>query len=114
MKKLVVLFAFSLLYLPLQTLAHHPAADIVDEDIYAMIDEMVAETPHADIVFDDDMGGGMSTTTTTITGSLNAIESLVDDGLLDDAAQLEGDVYMTIEFTDDGTTIFTINQEVER
>lgn len=34
-------------------LAHHPAADIVDPDIYAMIDENVADTPHADLTFDD-------------------------------------------------------------
>lgn len=31
--------------------AHHPAEDIVDEDIYAMIDENVADTPHADLDF---------------------------------------------------------------
>lgn len=33
--------------------AHHPAADIVDEDIYFMIDENVSDTPHADLVFSD-------------------------------------------------------------
>lgn len=33
--------------------AHHPAADIVDPEIYAMIDENVADTPHADLTFDD-------------------------------------------------------------
>ena len=33
--------------------AHHPAADIVDPDIYARIDENVSDTPHADMVFDD-------------------------------------------------------------
>lgn len=31
--------------------AHHPAADIVDEDIYEMIDENVADTPHAELDF---------------------------------------------------------------
>jgi hypothetical protein len=31
--------------------AHHPAEDIVDEDIYEMIDENVADTPHADLDF---------------------------------------------------------------
>lgn len=38
--------------------AHHPAADIVDEDIYAMIDENVADTPHADPDLDDLMNMG--------------------------------------------------------
>jgi len=28
--------------------AHHPAEDIVDEETWAMIDENVADTPHAD------------------------------------------------------------------
>lgn len=31
--------------------AHHPAKDIVDEETWAMIDENVADTPHADLDF---------------------------------------------------------------
>lgn len=31
--------------------AHHPAEEIVDEDIYFMIDKNVSDTPHADLVF---------------------------------------------------------------
>lgn len=31
--------------------AHHPAEDIVEEDIYWMIDENVSDTPHADLDF---------------------------------------------------------------
>ncbi len=38
--------------------AHHPAADRVDPEIYEMIDANVADTPHADLVFDD-MGRDM-------------------------------------------------------
>ena len=38
--------------------AHHPAADIVDPEIYSMIDDNVADTPHADLVLDD-MGSAM-------------------------------------------------------
>jgi len=37
--------------------AHHPAEDIVDEDIYEMIDLNVADTPHADLDFTS-MGSG--------------------------------------------------------
>lgn len=33
-------------------IAHHPAEDIVDPDIYAMIDENVSDA-HAEMVFDD-------------------------------------------------------------
>jgi len=43
-------------------LAHHPAADMVDPEIYEMIDENVADTPHADMVFDD-MGSAMESVT---------------------------------------------------
>ncbi len=38
--------------------AHHPAAEVVDAEIYSMIDENVADTPHADMVLDD-MGSAM-------------------------------------------------------
>lgn len=34
-------------------LAHHPAEDIVDPDIYEMIDDNVTDTPHADLDFTD-------------------------------------------------------------
>ena len=44
--------------------AHHPAADIVDPEVYEMIDENVADTPHADMVFDD-MGSAMGGMTDT-------------------------------------------------
>jgi hypothetical protein len=38
--------------------AHHPAADIVDQEVYDMIDENVSDV-HADMTFDD-MGGDTS------------------------------------------------------
>jgi hypothetical protein len=49
---LITLFSTSAAY------AHHPAEDRVDPDIYAMIDANVADTPHADLTFDD-MGSTM-------------------------------------------------------
>ncbi len=61
MKKIITTFALCLALAASPVLAHHPAADIVDPEIYEMIDNMVADTPHADLVFDDEMG------TTTIT-----------------------------------------------
>ena len=33
--------------------AHHPTADIVDPEISEMIDDAVADTPHADLDFGD-------------------------------------------------------------
>ena len=68
--------------------AHHAAEGIVDEEIYAMIDAMVADTPHADLVFDD-MGGGM--TEIDITTPVQDLEQMVAAGLLDAVAMLDGD-----------------------
>ena len=56
MKKSFLTTAFIVSLASTSAFAHHPAADIVDPEIYAMIDENVADTPHADLTFDD-MGG---------------------------------------------------------
>lgn len=56
MKNFVLTTAFFVSMASTSAFAHHPAADIVDPEIYAMIDENVADTPHADLTFDD-MGG---------------------------------------------------------
>jgi hypothetical protein len=53
MKKSLFISAAILVLTFNQAQAHHPAEDIVDPDIYAMIDENVSDTPHADMVFDD-------------------------------------------------------------
>lgn len=89
--------------------AHHPAADIVDEDIYVMIDSMVADTPHADLVFTD-MGGGITEITLT-TRTLTSLENMIDDGLLDYASMLDGDVEIGIDLSNNGGTTMTITQE---
>ena len=100
------------LFLAFPVYAHHPAADIVDAEIYAIIDGIVSDTPHADLVFDD-MGGG-DTLTTTITSSLRSAEKLVDAGLISEVSELNGDVYMTIEFAEQGNEIIiTITQMPE-
>ena len=96
MKKIVSVFVICLAFAVGSAIAHHPAADIVDEEIYDMIDEMVSETPHATMVFDDDMG------TTTITAdSVSEAEDLINDGLLADLSLLDGEVTVTISFGDD-------------
>ena len=88
-------------------IAHHAAEGIVDEEIYAMIDAMVADTPHAELDFSD-MGGG--TTQMDITTPIPDLEDLVAAGLLRYAALLDGDVSMTIEFTDRRNLTVTIVQ----
>ena len=60
---------------------------------YAMIDEMVADTPHATLEFDD-----MNNTSTITTDSVSAAEDLINDGLLADLSLLDDDVTVTISF----------------
>lgn len=95
MKKITVALAVCFLLIPVLTYAHHPAADIVDEEIYAMIDEMVADTPHAELEFDE---MGDVTTTTITTDTVSAAEDLIDEGLLADISLLDGNVTVSIEF----------------
>ena len=96
MKKIVTTFALCLALAAVPALAHHPAEDIVDPEIYAMIDEMVADTPHADLVFDDVMG-----TTEITTDSVSEAEDLIDDGLLATLSLLDEEVTVTITFGDE-------------
>lgn len=86
--------------------AHHPAASIVDEEIYEMIDSMVADTPHGDMVFDT-MG---STTMIEITGRITDMQQLVDADLLSYLALLDGDVSLNITFTSPRALTMTIEQ----
>lgn len=59
-KRFMKAAAVASLFASAAAFAHHPTADIVDPEIYEMIDENVADTPHADLVLDD-MGGGQMT-----------------------------------------------------
>ena len=88
-------------------IAHHAAEGIVDEEIYAMIDAMVADTPHADLDFSDMGGGSMQMDITT---PVTDLEDLVAAGLLRYVAMLDGDVTLTIEFTDRRNLTVTILQ----
>jgi hypothetical protein len=89
--------------------AHHPAADIVDEEIYAMIDSMVADTPHATMTFDE-MGGGMTESSVT-TDSLTEFETLIEEqDLLEYVELLDGVVDVSIRFNVDSSVTMTVNQ----
>lgn len=88
--------------------AHHAAEGIVDDDIYASIDEMVADTPHATMELTD--MGGDTTEITVSTGTVRSLENMIDDGLLDLAAMLDGEVTMLIELDDQAGATATITQ----
>jgi len=109
MKKYFQLSALALLLGSTNLYAHHPAADIVDEEIYEQIDSMVADTPHATLTFDE-MGGGMTETSIT-TDSLSAFEDLIArDDLLEYVELLDGVVEVDISFNDDSSVTMTVNQ----
>jgi len=108
MKKLFRTSLYSLAIVSMGALAHHPAADIVDEEIYAMIDEMVADTPHADMTFDS--MGSSTTDMTVTTRSAASMQNLLDDGLISFAARLDGDVSVSIDFNADNSVDLRISQ----
>ena len=96
MKKTLLTSAIFMALTSTATLAHHPAADIVDPEIYAMIDENVADTPHADLTFDDmgrdmdDMGAAME--------SRQDMESM--DGIMESRQEM-GDFGAAMESRED-------------
>ena len=79
MNKLTHLTALTFLLVSANAYAHHPAEDIVDPEVYEMIEENISEV-HLDMTFDD-MGGD-----TTEVGS--AMEAQDIDG----GAAMGGDV----------------------
>jgi hypothetical protein len=52
MKKMLFATAVAMTFGTTAAFAHHPAAEIVDPEIYAMIDENVSDT-HAELTLDD-------------------------------------------------------------
>jgi hypothetical protein len=53
MKSLVKVAVLTSMLASFSAFAHHPAEDIIDEDVWAMVDENVADTPHADLDLSD-------------------------------------------------------------
>ena len=107
MKKIALLAALIMFCCTGNSLAHHAAASILDEEVYQMIDDLVADTPHADMVFIDPDSGMMEIDTTTSVG----VENLIEDGLLTYAGMLDGDVEVIIEFGQGASVSLTIIQE---
>jgi hypothetical protein len=53
MKSLVKVAVLTSMLASFSAFAHHPAEDIIDEDVWAMVDENVSDTPHADLDLSD-------------------------------------------------------------
>ena len=96
------------LLLTTAVMAHHPAADIVDEEVYLNIEEMVADTPHANLDFEDMDGDMMITISTQEVADLEAM--ITDYGLIADVSLLSGRVSVDITFRGSGRTVFTVTQ----
>jgi len=65
MKKILLTASFIMTLASTTAFAHHPAADMVDPEIYATIDENVSDTPHAVMTFDD-MGSDMEAASSAV------------------------------------------------
>ena len=91
MKKSILTTAFIVSLASTSAFAHHPAADIVDPEIYAMIDENVADTPHADLTFDDMGGMGRDDTSPMNDAAAlrDEVSSMGDDVAMDADAAME-------------------------
>lgn len=110
MKKFVALVTVSLvLTVAAVAVAHHAAAGIVDEEIYQMIDDLVADTPHGEFTLDD-LGSGM-TEITIGRVTLVSVERMIEDDLLVYASMLDGDVTVQISFAGPRDVEMVILQE---
>jgi hypothetical protein len=111
MKKLLTAALVSTAIAAFPVFGHHAAEGMVDDEVYEMIDTLLMDTPHAEMTSDDIAIGMTDVTTTTITTrSIPQMENILEDGLLDYAAMLDGDVEITIGFSSDGDVTLTITQ----
>ncbi len=108
MRNLLIATVLCLALFSAPAFSHHAAEGIVDEEIYEMIDVMVADTPHGELTLDD-LGGGMTEMTIT-TRTVNSMETMLDDGLLTYISMLDGEVSLTIDFDPSGSVEMTISQ----
>ena len=92
--------------------AHHMAEGTVDEEVYEMIDALVADTPHAEMV---DLPA-TDADRMIDADSVQFLENMIDDGLLNYVGMLDGEVSVVIDFNVDGdrqTVYMGIYQDTE-
>lgn len=110
MKKLLTLTLTLALgtLIALPVIAHHAAEGMVDDDVYAMIDELVSDTPHATMVIGD-LAVGMTELTVTMT-NINAMEDLAVGGLFKYMGMLDGETDINIDMNDMRNITMTLIQ----
>ncbi|MEJ2308723.1 MAG: hypothetical protein P8Z31_00985 [Gammaproteobacteria bacterium] len=108
MKKYLLISAFVLGIASSGAMAHHAADGMVDDEVYAMIDDLVADTPHSDMTLVDiteTMTDMTITTRTTV-----QLENMIEDGLLTYIYMLDGTVTIDISFDTDGSVEMVVQQ----
>ena len=105
-----VILLLGLLLMAAPSFSHHMAEGTVDEEIYTMIDAMVADTPHADLVFSNVPETGVSVLTIT-TETSKFMEDLIEDGIMSYMPMLDGNVTVVIEYNGgNGAAVMTVTQ----
>ncbi|MEN8180674.1 MAG: hypothetical protein ABFS39_18920 [Pseudomonadota bacterium] len=105
MKKILSITIVAFAFFCFQVFAHHASVGVVDDEIYEMIDELVSEV-HASMTLED-LAFGM-TEMTIVVEDADALEALMDGGLLSYIDALNGDTTIIITETPDGGYIITI------
>ena len=105
-KKFLVASLMFFIFACMPVYAHHAAEDMVDEDVYNMIDELVEDTPHADMTLEE-LGRGMTELTIT-TETYSALMNLLNDGLLELVVMLDGKTTITYD-VDQGEFLILIS-----
>lgn len=81
----------------------------MDEEIYEMIDDLIEDTQHASWEPPVEVGAGVYEMSIS-TRMSRQFESLIDDGLLDYLAMLDGDLLITMTFNRRGGVELLITQ----
>jgi hypothetical protein len=98
MKKLTFTTAIIMAMTASSVFAHHPAADAVDPEVYEMINENVADSPHDEMLVED-MGSSTMEQAAAIqnSGAIDMAEAAVGT----DVAMDSTDMVDTIELMED-------------
>lgn len=107
MKRMLLLLAFVLsLFVAAPVAAHHAASGIVSDDIWNMVDDLLADSPHLDLDLDSIMTDSMVISTMTVP------TELVTEILMGIADYNRGNLVVTATDLNDGTTQIVITETI--
>ena len=108
MRRLTVVVGLACLMTLGVAYGHHAAQGMVDEEVYAMIEALVEDTPHATIDIND-LGGGMVDIYVEAP-TVRAMENMIDDGMFSYLAMLDGQVTLSMSFLPRGGMAMEVDQ----